>query len=84
MRGAQPTTYVVNNLHKKRSSRIEGPILSQKLGEDQQRKKKGLHDTNLSLLALRLGPPPGYAYAFTDVHLDSRRHIKIIPFQHRA
>ena len=35
--GAQPTTYIVNDLSKKRSSRIDGPILSQKLGEDRKK-----------------------------------------------
>ena len=47
--GAQPTTWIVNDLNKQRSSRIKGPILSQKLGEDQ---KNGHHGTNLSILAL--------------------------------
>ena len=53
----------MNDLNKQRSSRIKGPILSQKLGEDQ--KKNGHHNTNLILALLRLGGlafPPGHAY----------------------
>ena len=54
----------MNDLNKKRSSGIEGPILSQKLGADQI---KSRHGTNLSLLARDWGgpepsAPPGYAY----------------------
>ena len=68
---AQPTTYIVQDLNKKRSTRVEGPILFRKLGADQTNNKIRFSRHKFIIAGTAIGGvgplgPPGCAYVMED------------------